>query len=381
MLPDGVDLKALVDLRHHLHQKAELSGQEKETARIMADFFSTCQPAQLLTGLGGHGVAAVFDGPEPGPVTVLRAELDALPIHEACQIPHLSCTEGVSHKCGHDGHLAILAGVAQNLAIQPLTRGRVVLLCQPAEETGQGAAAVAADPRFLQLKPERLFALHNLPGYESGQVIIRPGAFAAGSAGLTIELTGETSHAAYPEQGKSPDQAMAQLITELVTLPIPLEIQGHLALITITHTHLGEPAFGITPGQATIMATLRSDSDTVLADLKQKSEDLAARVAQRHNLQSGCHWSEEFPVTNNDLQSAEAVELAAQGLGIPAISPEESPFRWSEDFGHLLALGKGAMFGLGTGVDHPPLHAGQYDFNDDVIEVGVSLFVHVLRSQ
>ncbi|MFO7608685.1 MAG: M20/M25/M40 family metallo-hydrolase [Candidatus Krumholzibacteriia bacterium] len=181
----------LVALRHRLHALAELSGAEAATAAAVADLLRACAPADLLTGLGGHGVAAVFAAPAgaPGPTVVLRAELDALPIPETLDLDHASLTAGCAHKCGHDGHTAILLGVARELAATPPAGGRVVLLFQPAEETGQGAARVAADPRFLDLSPDWLFALHNLPGYPAGKVLVRAGAFCAGSAGLTVHNT------------------------------------------------------------------------------------------------------------------------------------------------------------------------------------------------
>ncbi len=214
----------LAGLRRRLHVLAERSGSEAATAAFVADRLAPARPTALLTGLGGHGVAAVFAAPggAAGPTVVLRAELDALPIAESIELPHASRTPGCAHKCGHDGHMAVLLGVARDLAARPPARGRVVLLFQPAEETGEGAARVAADPRFRALAPDWLFALHNLPGYPEGRVLVRSGAFCAGSAGLTVTLAGATSHAAYPEQGRSPDKAMAELVLGLSLPAHPL---------------------------------------------------------------------------------------------------------------------------------------------------------------
>lgn len=373
----GVDLNALTALRRRLHANPELSGHEESTARTMGEFFAGCRPTEFLTGLGGHGLAAIFAGTEPGPVLLLRAELDALPLNETNDFPWCSTRPGVAHKCGHDGHLAILAGVAQGLACNPPARGKVILLCQPAEETGQGAALVAADLLARKLIPDWIFALHNLPGSPAQHILVREGAFAAGSAGLTVRLTGRTAHAAYPEQGRSPDQALAELVTGLAVLPIPLEEEGLLALVTVGHARLGEPAFGITPGEAEIMATLRSDDPVVLGELKTRAEDLVRQVAARHELAVDLAWSEEFPVTWNHPQASAAVAAAAARLNLHCSRPDESPFRWSEDCGHLLRLGKGAMFGLGAGVDHPPLHAGNFDFNEDLLLTGVAMLTEL----
>nr|MEE4267050.1 amidohydrolase [Candidatus Krumholzibacteria bacterium] len=373
-LPTGVDLAALVAFRRQIHAAPELSGQEGHTADQVAGFLASTGPGPIWRDIGGHGLALVYEGAQPGPTTLLRAELDAIPVAEESTAPWRSRRPGISHTCGHDGHLAILAGVAQSLAAIPPVRGQVILFFQPAEETGQGAAAAIQDSRLANLQPDRVFALHNLPGYPVGQILVRDGAFCAGSAGLTINLKGATSHAAYPEQGRSPDQALAALVTGLVTLPIPLEQKGQLAQVTVGHARLGEPAFGITPGQAVVMATLRADDDQVLLELKTSAEQLARKVAAEHDLQERCTWSEEFPVTFNNTFAVAEISAVARSLDLDCEAPDESPFRWSEDFGNLLSLGDGAMFGLGSGSHHAPLHAADFDFNEDLIPIGVAMF-------
>ncbi|HPF70257.1 MAG TPA: amidohydrolase [Candidatus Krumholzibacteria bacterium] len=366
-------------LRRRLHQLAEPSGAEAATAAFVRERLAACGPSDILTGLGGHGLAAVFPGAADGPTVVLRAELDALPIAETLAIPHASRTPGCAHKCGHDGHMAILLGVAAELGAHAPARGRAVLLFQPAEETGQGAAAVAADPRFLALAPDWLFALHNLPGYAEGEVLVREGAFCAGSAGLTVHLQGATSHAAYPEQGKSPDRALAELVTGLACLPIPGEALGELSLVTVVHARLGAPRFGTTPGDAEVLATLRAADQDVLGRLQSDAEALAERIAAAHGLGCRTAWSEEFPVTWNDAQAVRVVREAAARAGLACDEPDESPFRWSEDFGILARLGRGAMFGLGAGRRQPPLHAERYDFPDALLGPGRRVLVEAVR--
>ncbi|MGD9547127.1 MAG: amidohydrolase [Candidatus Krumholzibacteriia bacterium] len=369
----------LADLRRRLHALAEVSGREETTAAFVAEALASLHPGELLTGLGGHGIAAVFSGPGPGPTVMLRAELDALPIPETLDLDHASFSPGVAHKCGHDGHMTILLGAAQRLAARPPACGRCVLVFQPAEETGEGAAALLADPRFGALHPDWIFALHNLPGYPEGSLLLRDGPFAAGSAGVAIGLTGRTSHAAYPEQGRSPDRAVARLILDLINLPDRWRGSGRLALVTIVHTRIGERAFGITPGEAEVLATVRSDDDGVLAALKEGAREVAAAAAADHGLSCSVEFSEEFPVTTNDPRAVGIVAAAAAALHLEVIEPEESPFRWSEDFGHLAALGRGAMIGLGAGTGHPVLHAPDFDFNDALLPVGVGLLDTVTR--
>ncbi len=386
---EDVDVDALIALRRRLHTVPELAGQETVTADILTQQLTACGPDEILTGLGGHGLAAVFAGAEgnispngePSPTVVFRAELDALPVTESNTFAHASQNAGASHACGHDGHMAILVGLAHWLADHRPHRGRIVLLIQPAEETGTGARQIMAEPRFQALTPDWFFALHNLPGYQLGQVLVRPGPFAAGSVGARIQLTGQTSHAAYPEQGKSPAQAMSTLITDLVSLPIPLEQSDRLAMVTIVHARLGETSFGTSPGRAEIGATLRSDSDQTLAELKQMTLQTACRIAENHDLDCKVEWIDPFPVTHNDTDAAQLVTTAARNLGLVVAEMAESPFRWSEDFGwYTWQEGKGALFCLGAGRRQQPLHAADYDFPDRLIEPGVKLLIHLASS-
>ena len=154
----------LPNLRKELHRYPDLSGQEEQTARRIEAFLEAYAPAQLIRQLGGHGLAAVYEFGDSGPGVLIRCELDALPIHEANDFEYRSQAPGVSHKCGHDGHMTMVAGLAAWLQGQQFTAGRVVLLFQPAEETGQGAAAVLEEERFQLLPIDYAFALHNIPG-------------------------------------------------------------------------------------------------------------------------------------------------------------------------------------------------------------------------
>lgn len=206
-------------------------------------------------------------------------------------------------------------------------------------------------------------------------MLVRPGAFAAGSAGLRVRLRGRTAHAAEPGKGRSPDQALGELIMTLVTLP-PSEGDA-LELVTVTHARLGEPAFGIAPGDAELLATLRADDDVALASLQRRAATAARATARRHGLTCSLAWEEVFPVTWNDAQAVALVREAARAAGLPLARPRESAFRWSEDFGVLARLGHGALFGLGAGRRRPGLHAERYDFNDAMLPLGVDLLHRV----
>jgi len=370
----------LIALRRELHAHPELSGEEAGTAACLREFLLPCNPTRLIEGLGGHGFAAVFRAPTEtaGPTVALRAELDALPIQETGQGAHASRRGGVAHVCGHDGHLAMLCGLAGTLRPRPLRRGCLVLLFQPAEETGEGARAVTEDPRWQRLGVDYVFAVHNLPGHPLGQVLVKDGPFAAGSVGLVIRLRGRTAHAAYPEQGLSPALALSRLVPALVSLPVSLEAQGHLALGTVVHARLGTVAFGTSPGDAELMATLRSDDDAVLDALRNRAVALAHREAARDELGCEIEWVEEFPVTENDSLAVATAARAARAAGLTVATPPESPFRWSEDFGWLTRETAGALIGLGAGVGQPVLHASDYDFPDALLPLGVRFYEALL---
>jgi amidohydrolase len=184
--------------RRELHRHPEVSGEEAETARRVREALLLAKPDRIVSNLGGHGVAAVYEGAIPGPTVMIRAELDGLPIEELSDLAYRSTVSGKGHLCGHDGHMSILMALATALGQKRPTKGRVVLLFQPAEENGAGAAAVLADPEFATLKPDMALSLHNFPGIRLGHVLLRDGPVNCASRGMKIVLKGKTSHASYP---------------------------------------------------------------------------------------------------------------------------------------------------------------------------------------
>ncbi len=363
----------LVDLRRRLHRSPELSGEEVSTAGVMAAWLGAQRPDALLEGLGGRGVAARFDGAADGPTVLLRAELDALPIAEAGALAYRSTRPGVAHLCGHDGHMAILAGVAARLAARRPKRGRVWLLLQPSEETGEGARRIVADPRFTELDPDWAFALHNLPGHPLGRVLLREGTFACGSVGLAARLHGATAHAAHPEQARSPAATVARLIPRLGGVADGVAEAGDgFALSTVIHVRLGEMAFGTTPGEALVCATLRADDADALSRLRDAAETAVIEECTRDELGREIEWVEPFPVTVNHPEAIAVARAAAADLGLEARDLAEA-LRWSEDFGEITRGRRGALIGLGSGSDQPPLHTPTYDFPDALLQTGVDL--------
>lgn len=375
------DIAELTEWRRDLHRNPELSGEEEQTARRVVAMVQTTEPDRILTGLGGHGVAAVYDGDATGPSVMLRCELDGLPIEEVNpDLPHRSHTLGKGHLCGHDGHMAILAATARWLGRNRPARGRVILLFQPAEEDGSGAQKVIDDPRFGEIAADYAFALHNYPGIPLGHAAIAPGPMNCASRGMKIVLEGRTAHASQPENGLSPASAVSALIGDLVAL-------GHggdagdpdFALVTVTHARMGQPAFGISPGEAELWVTLRTQQDATMSALVERAERTVSEAAARSGLTHGVTYHDVFHHCENDPDATLRIEASLQAEGIPRAATE-LPMRASEDFGRFRGSARSAMFLLGSGADHASLHNPDFDFPDDLIGIGARIFVRVVRS-
>jgi len=365
----------LLNLRHELHRYPELSGNEKQTARRIAKFLKPLNPDQLIENIGGYGVMAVFESGLAGPEVLFRADMDALMIAEQEGIDYISQNQGVSHKCGHDGHSAILTGLAAYISANRPKKGRVLLLFQPAEETGLGALAILNDPLFSGFRPDFCFALHNLPGYDLNSIIVRKGTFAAASRGIVIKLKGRTSHASEPENGRSPAAVMAQLMSNLPKLTGKESFHEFTdyCLLTLIYASLGTPAFGTSPGDAVLMVTLRAYLDSDMDLLSSAATAMVREQAEHCGLDYEISYTEEFPATTNHQQAVKYIIDAASLLGLPLID-DGLPFRWSEDFAHFALHSNAALFGIGAGVLHPALHQPDYDFPDQIIPTGVAMW-------
>lgn len=359
----------LVELRKKLHEYPEESGKENQTKAVLLSFLEKFKPDALIDPIGDIGFAAVF-GYNPKKTVLLRAEMDAVSLGIGN-----TGNSRFSHSCGHDGHMAILAGVAAALHMQRPFDGRVVLLFQPAEETGKGALSMLNSPAFDKIKPDVVFSLHNLPGWPSTSVIVKPGVFCCASRGIIIDLVGSPSHASSPEKGRNPIWAMTEILHKLPTIT---EKNKFFSMITVVHACLGDPEFGVSPGHARIMATLRASTDK---DMEKLVTEVLVRVSQicvQWKISCKISWDDVFPVLYNDAEAARNIAEAGSSLGLEVVVPE-NPFRWSEDFGHFTSRYPGALFCIGAGVHCPELHTPTYVFPDRLIGVGVDLFLSILK--
>lgn len=365
------------DFRHLLHKYPEVSEFEFETKKKIQDFIAPFKPDVALE-VGRTGLLFGF-GSSARKSIMIRAELDALPIQEINTFDHQSVFDGVSHKCGHDGHSVILCRLAYNLSLNRPDNGMVYLLFQPAEENGMGAKEVSSDAKFQNLKIDAVVSLHNIPGFPLGQVNVRKGAFTPAVCSMIVKFYGKTSHAAEPEKGINPALAMAEFLTEALRLAIPDTYDDNFFLVTPVYTTMGEESYGISAGYGEVHLTIRSWDNKILEQKSLDLEKVALALCKAYGLRAEISWTQEFQANNNDSEMVDLIEKSATELNID-IKHLATPMKWGEDFGLFTENFKGAMFGLGSGINQPALHNPDYDFPDELIVIGSDIFEQIARN-
>ena len=356
---DPKQLTLITALRHSLHSCAELSGEERETARVLKAFLAEHTTLELRDIGSGRGFYAAHREPGAAEGILLRADDDALAV-----------PGGAAHLCGHDGHAAALCGVA--LALEGVTLGKdVFLLFQPAEETGAGAAPCCAI--FDRERVTAVYGCHNLPGFPFGRVLTRTGTFACASRGVTLRFRGAATHAAYPELGRNPAPAVGALLTRLDDLADASRYTG-MTLCTVIGARMGEKAFGAAAADAEVWLTLRAEHNADLERLRNAVMTEAEALAAAHGLGFGAEEQDVFPATENDEACARHVMAVCDAL------PLAVPMRWSEDFGHYLLHRPGAFFGIGAGEEHPGLHTEHYEYPDALLEPTCGAFLRIINA-
>jgi len=375
MPSDSVD--PFVQFRRELHQFPEISGQEFATQQRVKSFVSQFHPTSI-TDVGKTGLLLQYGSDPSGPATLIRADMDALPIQESNEFGHKSRNDGVSHKCGHDGHTAILTRLASLLHKQPPAKGIVYLLFQPAEETGAGAEAVLNDPAFSSVKPNLAYALHNLPGYPQGAIVCKPGDFTAAVKSLIVRFQGKVSHSAEPEHGINPAYLMAEFTLQSQAIEQKDPNSEDFALITPIYTTLGEKSYGISAGYGEVHLTLRTRNNERMEALTRQLTDRLSNLSAGTGISIETAYTEAFLANQNDTKAFEAIKTCTEMLGYNFIEKKE-PFKWGEDFGLFTQHYKGAMFGIGAGENTPALHNADYDFNDNLIEPAAQFFAALIE--
>ncbi|MEI2400986.1 M20 metallopeptidase family protein, partial [Paenibacillus phytohabitans] len=290
-------------------------------------------------------------------------------IPETIDLPWKSNVPGVSHKCGHDGHSATLAGFALEVD-QKGADQNIIFLFQHAEETGQGA--IECTEVVKEEKIDEMYGYHNMSGIEFNVVHVIDGTAHCASKGMSIEMIGSPAHASQPENGINPSFAIARIIEALPVLTSQDQYEG-LVLCTVIQVDIGSENYGIAAHEGVLRLTIRTEKEAELHSLQQRIENIALTLGKEHGLDVHFHYRDEFPETVNHKESVEKVRKVGVDKGF-RIHELTSPYRASEDYGHYLKLVKGAYFYIGNGEKHPPIHTYEYDFRDEIIETGVEMF-------
>lgn len=369
-------MESLKSIRHHIHEFPELSGNEINTSNFLKSKIEDFQPNHLIEQIGSYSFIAVWDTGIPGPNTLLRADMDALPIKEANKnLSYLSANEGVSHKCGHDGHSTILIGVASRIGSLRLS-GKIYLLFQSAEETGEGATEVVKSEKFNALNIDYAFALHNIPGKPLGCIMCKDEVFCPASTGIKIILKGSSSHASEPEKGRTPTPVVKGILSFIEKIN---KENSPDSFCTLTHIELGEKTFGIQPGDAEIFCTIRSFTPVGYSPFLEKFKSELEALCKKHSIELQLSLLESFGATVNTKEGYDLIRTTAQENNFDFEKMDRTN-PWSEDFGIILdSVKSGAMFGLGSGVNTPNLHDPNYDFPDELLPIGVSFFCELLK--
>lgn len=370
-------LNKLNAIRQTLHAHPEVSEHEFETQKRILSFLEDETNAKC-TKVGKTGVLATYASQEPGPTVMIRGDIDALPITEINDFEHKSTVEGVSHKCGHDGHTTILLGLAKVLSDVPISKGKVLLLFQPAEENGMGAQAVLDDPSFSTENIDFVFALHNLPGYAKHEIVVKEQEFTGNVKSIILKLTGKTAHAAEPEQGINPGKAISEILEFAETITHNKPEEANFFLMTAVYATLGDLAYGISAGYGETHFTIRSWDTELMAKQSEKIVAFMNETCSKHNLVADISWTQVFHANVNHPEAVTFIRKAANKHNFKLIE-REYPFRWGEDFGLFTQKYKGAMFGLGAGKLTPALHNPDYDYPDEITPTGIQLFHQIIQ--
>lgn len=362
-----------IHLRHYLHAHPELSGEEINTSKFVIEQLRKMGVSKIHTGFSQQSIVAEIDGRTAGKTLLFRCELDALPIQEANDFAHKSRYSGVSHKCGHDGHTATMLAFAQKLLEKPLEKGKILLFFQSAEETGAGAKAALDSGFFNRFSIDYAFAYHNLPMFPLGQIVCKSGIFTPSVESFSVQLMGKKCHASKPADGVNPANAIAQIIQFMATFHQADKTQADYFVVTPIHVNMGEKAYGISAGHAEIGYTIRTWDSRVLSKYKQKIAQKIEMIGQKEGLECSMAWFEAFSANNNDAEIFEEIKSAAMYNNL-IVNEIAEPLDFGEDFGLFTEGYRGAMFGIGSSDNCPALHTVDYDFPDELIEIGSDMF-------
>jgi len=373
--------REITEWRRDFHAHPELLYDVHRTASSVADKLKAFGCDEVVTGIGRTGVVGVIRGwkGKSDKTIGLRADMDALPIEEATDLPYKSTVRGKMHACGHDGHTAMLLGAARYLAETRNFAGTAVIIFQPAEEGGAGGKAMVQDGLMERFGINEIYGMHNYPGMPVGEFGLRPGAIMAAADYVQIDIEGKGAHAARPHLGIDSVLVGAQIINALQSIVSrnvdPLEA----AVVSICMFHAGSTD-NVIPQTAQLRGTARSLIPEVQELLEKRVPEIAETTAKLYGAKATVKYRRGYPVLKNHAVQADfAASVAAQIAGADKVDTSLAPVMGAEDFSFMLNARPGAFIFVGNG-DSAGLHHPAYNFNDEVIPIGTSYWAKLVET-
>jgi amidohydrolase len=371
-------LAEAVSWRRHLHARPELAFEERQTsdfvASKLAEFGFT-----VHRGLATTGVVGTLTRGTSRRSIAIRADMDALPLNEQSGLAHASSKPGVMHACGHDGHMAIALAAARVCAKLPDLDGTVHFIFQPAEESGGGARRMVEEGLFRLFPCDSVYALHNWPGLELGSVVARNGAMMAANAVFDISIQGRGCHGAMPHEGSDPILAACQLVSSLQSIVSRNVDPLQAAVVSVTQINAGA-THNIIPDGCVVRGTTRWFDRGIGAYIEARMSEISRSIAAAFHCEAVIRYEHRYPATINDPAAADFVRTTAN-IAAPMLRfVERNPSMAAEDFAFMLEAIPGCYVWLGAGeTTGHRLHSSTYDFNDELLPLGVALWVSVIR--
>jgi hippurate hydrolase len=367
--------------RRDFHQNPELLFDVHRTAGIVAEKLKEFGCDEVVSGLGKTGVVGVIKGKRgsSGKVVGIRADMDALPIEEATDVPHKSKVPGKMHACGHDGHTAILLGAAKYLAETRNFDGTAIMIFQPAEEGGGGGDAMVKDGLMERFGVQEVYGLHNMPGIPVGHFALRPGPLMAAADRFDITIEGKGGHAARPHECVDTLLVACQVVSALQSIASrnvdPLES----VVVSVCSIKAGE-TYNVIPQTAHLMGTVRTLKESVRDLTEARIKAIVEATCAAYGAKAVIDYRRGYPVTVNHPEQTDFIaKVAGEVAGERAVDAAIAPLMGAEDFSYMLESRPGAYIFMGNG-DTASVHHPKYDFNDAAIPYGVSLWAKVIET-
>lgn len=376
--------KAISDIaawRREIHSLPETAFAEHRTAAFVAERLKTFG-LEVATGIGKTGVVGTLRRGDGNGAIGLRADLDALHIHEENTFAHRSQHDGIMHACGHDGHTAMLLGAARHLAAMGRFSGTIRFIFQPAEENEAGGRAMVEDGLFDRFPVDRVFGLHNWPALDVGKAAVRAGPVMASADNFEIVLKGAGGHAAMPHLGHDPAVAAAALVVQMQSIISRMRDPVDPAVISVTQIHTGE-TWNAIPDTATLRGTVRAFSDAARDSIEGHMARMTEHIAAAHDMVASFTYRRRYPPTVNDADAAAfCIEVLTDLIGAANVIVDPAPSMGAEDFAFMLEKRPGAYIWLGNrDAGHKaPLHNARYDFNDSALAYGIAYWIRLAET-